>query len=91
MTGSWHNCQDPKGKRPRAKHQHECGGPNAFDIADTEMGHEGGHEIEHETDCRGGSDYRPTIPTTSPNARQTRTQPGSESRSMERRQFRGPL
>ena len=46
------------------KHQHECGRPNAFDIADTQMGHDGSHEIEDTTDSRsilisGASDRQP--------------------------------
>lgn len=47
--------QDAKGERSGREHQHECGRPNAFDIADTQMGHDGSHEIEDETDSRRDS------------------------------------
>src|ERR1035438_6626868 len=50
------SCPDAKGERCCGKRQHECGRPNAFDIADTQMGHDGSHEIEDETDSRGDSD-----------------------------------
>lgn len=57
MHGS--SCQDAKDERSCGKHQHECGRPDALDIADTQMGHDGTHEIEPETDSRRDPDGRP--------------------------------
>jgi len=51
--------QDAKGERSCGKRRHECGRPNALYIADTQMGHDGSHEVEHETDSSRDSDYRP--------------------------------
>ena len=48
--------EDTEGERSRREHQHECGRPNAFDIADTQMGHNASHEVEDETDSRRDSD-----------------------------------
>jgi hypothetical protein len=53
-------CQDAKGQRSYGKYQHEYGRPNAFNIANKQMGRGGSHEIEDQTDSRRNSNWRPS-------------------------------
>jgi hypothetical protein len=72
-------CQDAKGQRSRGKHQHECGGSDAFDIAGTQMEPDGCHEIEDQTDSRGDSDWRP------PDSKHDSHCPGKLARGQQRK------
>jgi len=51
--------QNPQGKCCRREHQNECGGPNAFDIAYTQMRHRCAHKVDDEADTRCHTEERP--------------------------------